>query len=264
MAMKPFSKEQLNFFRFSTLVLDEFPRVLREIFIRMWDSKIAIKPGFISWDDSTTVRNMLFTSEGAKTDIPTRKSIEEWDCTALFKATVFAKTFSMSGIKNSTLNDLYLKKAKPAPGSFHSSVQSPTGNEDETYALVIDQLRLLRNTFCHSADAEIVKADFDHYVKLVQNALTAVKLDTSFVDDIGQMSEDDFPTEKVQKLHDCRLKELQSISMFHESMERQLSVIEKHAEKVEQKLSDMSEMIKNKCILEDKRVQGKVKIMFGC
>ena len=63
------------------------------------------------------------------------------------------------------------------------------------------------------------------------------------------------------------MKELQSISMFHESMEHQLSVIEKHAEKiekVEQKLSDMDEMIKNKCILEDKGVQGKVKIMFGC
>ena len=263
MAMKPFSKEQLNFFRFSTLVLDEFPKVLREIFIRMWDSKIAIKHGFISWDDSTTVRNMLFTSEGAKTDIPTGKSIEEWDCTALFKATIFAKTFSTPGMKNSTLNDLYLKTGKPAPGSFHSSVQSPTGNEDETYALVIDQLRLLRNTFCHSADAEVVKADFDHYVKLVQNALTAVKLDTSFVDDIGQMSEDDFPTEKVQKLHDSRLKELQSVSKFHESMEHELSIIKKQTENIDsmkQELSDMHKMIKN--TLEDDGVRGKVKIMF--
>ena len=265
--MKPFSKEQLNFFRFSTLVLDEFPKVLREIFIRMWDSKIAIKHGFIFWDDSTTVRNMLFTFEGAKTDIPTGKSIQEWDCTALFKATIFAKTFSTPGVKNSTLNDLYLKTTKPAPGSFHLSVQSPTGNEDETYALVIDQLRLLRNTLCHSADAEIAKPAFDHYVRLVQNALTAVKLDTSFVDDIGQMSEDDFPTEKVQNLQDCRLKELQSISKLYESMEHELSIIKKHAEKiekVEQKLSDMSEMIKNKCTLEDKGVQGKVKIMFDC
>ena len=260
MAMKPFSKKQLNFFRFSTLVLDEFPKVLRKIFIRMWDSKIAIKPGFISWDDSTTVRNMLFASEGGKTDIPTGKSIEEWDCTALFKATIFAKTFSTPGTKNSTLNDLYLKKAKPAPGSFHSSVQSPTGNQDETYTLVIDRLRLLRNTFCHSADAEIIKADFDHYVKLVQNALTAVKLDTSFVDDVGQMSEDDFPTEKVQKLNDCRMKELQSIIKFHENMEHELSIIKERTENIDsmkQELSDVREMMM-KNTLEDNGVRGKL------
>ena len=225
----------------------------------MWESKIAIKPGFISWDDSATVRNMLFTSEGSKTDIPTGKSIQEWDCTALFQATIFAKTFSTSGKR---MNDLYLKKTKPALGSFHSSVQSPTGNQDETYALVIDQLRLLRNTLCHPANGEIVKADFDHYVKLVQNALTAVKLDTSFVDDIGQMSEDDFPTEKVQKLHDCRLKELQSISMFHESMEHKLSIIEKQTENIDsmkQELSNMREMMKNN--FEEKGVPGKV-IMY--
>ncbi len=131
-----------------------FPKVLRQIFIIMWDSKIAIRPGFIPWDDSTKVRNMLLTSEGGKTDIPTAKSIEEWDCTALFKATIYAKTFGVPSSKGSNLNDLYLKKFKPAPGSFHSSVQSSTGNQDETYALAIDQLRLLRNTLCHAPKQE--------------------------------------------------------------------------------------------------------------
>ncbi len=242
MAVKPFSKEQLNFHKFSTLVLDEFPKVLRKVFINMWDSKVAITPGFIAWDDSPTVRNMLLTSEGGKTAIPTSKSIEEWDCTALFGATIFAKTFG-----DSTLNDLYLTKVKPASGSFHSSVQSPTGNQDETYALAIDQLRLLRNTFCHSSNAEIIKTDFDNYVKLVTNALTAINVNTAFVDDIGQMSEDDFPTEKVQKLQDCRAKELQSMSMFHES--------------IEHKLSDICEMLKNST-LEDKGIPGKVKMIL--
>ena len=247
MAVKPFSKEQLNFYKFSALVLDEFPKVLRKVFINMWDSKVAIKPGFIAWDDSPTVRNMLLASEGSKTAITTSKSIEEWDCTALFKATIYAKTFGVPSRKGSTLNDLYLTKVKPAPGSFHSSVQSPTGNQDETYALAIDQLRLLRNTFCHSSDAEIIKTDFDNYVKLVTNALTAINLDTAFVDDIGQMSEDDFPTEKVQQLQDCRMKELQSMSMFHES--------------IEHKLSDICEMLKNST-LEDKGIPGKVKMIL--
>ena len=264
MAVKPFSKEQLNFHKFSTLVLDEFPKVLRNVFISMWDSKVAIKPGFIAWDDSPTVRNMLLTSEGGKTAIPTSKSIEEWDCTALFKATIFAKTFGVPSRKGSTLNDLYLTKVKPAPGSFHSSVQSPTGNQDETYALAIDQLRLLRNTFCHSSDVEMIKTVFDNYVKLVTDALTAVNVDTTFVDDIGQMSEDDFPTEKVQKLQDCRMKELQSIIRFHESIEHNLSSIKEQTEKIEdvdQKLSHMCEIMK-KSSLEDKGVPGKVKMML--
>ena len=264
--MKPFSKEQLNFFKFSTLVLHEFPKVLRQIFITMWDSKIAIRPGFIPWDDSTKVRNMLLTSEGGKTDIPTTKSIQEWDCTALFKATIYAKTFGVPSSKGSNLNDLYLKKIKPAPGLFHSSVQSSTGNQDETYALAIDQLRLLRNTLCHSPKPEIIKTDFDNYVQLVINALRAVNIDTTFVDIIGQMSEADFPTEKVEKLHEYRLKELQVNSMFHENIELALSSIEERTEKienVEQKLSSVDErtdeihtVIKNMSLGEKGNVPG--------
>ena len=226
MAAKPFTKEQLNFFKFSTLVLNEFPKVLRQIFITMWNSKVAMKPGFITWDNSTTVRNMLLTSEGGKSKIPTAKSIEEWDCTSLFQATIYAKTFSASSTKRSTLNDLYLTKAKPTPGSFHLTVQSSTGSHDETYALVIDQLRLLRNTLCHSPKPEICKTDFDSYTQLVTNALTAVNIDTAFVDDISGMSEDDFPTEKVEELKASRTKELQAISMFHENIETKLSNIE--------------------------------------
>ena len=199
----------------------------------MWENKGSIKPGFIPWDDSATVRNMLLTSEGGKTDIPTGKSIQEWDCTALFKATIYAKTFGVPSSKGSTLNDLYLKKVKPAPGSFHSSVQSPTGNQDETYALAIDQLRLLRNSLCHSPKPEIIKTDFDVYVQLVSNALTAVNVDTSFVDVIGHMSEEDFPTEKVQELEKCHIKELQAISTFHESIEQKLSSIEERTNQIQ-------------------------------
>ena len=272
MAAKPFSKEQLNFFKFSTLVLDEFPKVLRQIFITMWDSKVSAKPGFIPWDDSTAVRNMLLTSEGGKTDIPTRKSIEEWDCTALFKATIYAKTFGVPSRKGSTLNDLYLKKVKLASGSFHSSVQSSTGNQDETYALAIDQLRLLRNSLCHSPKPEIVKTDFDVYVQLVTNALTAVNVDTSFVDVIGQMSEDDFPTEKVRELEKCCMKELKAISVFHENIEKKLSHIEEHTEKIqnmEQKLSSIEErtveiqtMVKKMNLGEKRNVAGNLSDNF--
>ena len=218
MASKPFTKEELNFLKFSALVFNEFPKVIRQIFITLWNSKVAIKKGSRSWDDSAAVRSMLLASEGGKLRIPTTKSIEEWDCTSLFQATIYAKTFASPSTKGLTLNDFFLSKTKPSPGSFHSTVQSSTGNQDETYALVIDQLRLLRNTLCHSRKLEMSKTDFDNYVQLVTNALTAVNIDTAFVENIGGMSEDDFPTEKVHKLQDCLINELQANSMFHEDM----------------------------------------------
>ena len=221
MATKPFTNEQLNFFKFSTLVFDELPKVLRQIFITMWDSRIAIKPGFIRWDDSPKVHNLFSRCGGVKTPV---KSIEEWDCTALFKATIYAKIFG-NPTAGSTLDDLFLKKTKPAPGSFRLSVESPTGNQDETYAFAIDQLRLFRNTLCHSKKSEIVKTDFDNYVQLVTSALAALNVDTSFVETIGQMSEKDFPIDKVQELQECRLTELQAISLFHENIEQNLSEI---------------------------------------
>jgi hypothetical protein len=209
---------------------------------------------------------MLLKSEGGKTDIPATKSIEEWDCTALFKATIYAKTFGVPGSKGSTLNDLYLKKVKPPPGSFHSSVQSSTGNQDETYALAIDQLRLLRNTLCHSPKPAIVKTDFDNYVHLVTNAVTAVNVDTAFVDTIGQMSEDDFPTEKVQELHECLLNELRANSVFHENMVQKLSSIDERTENVEEKLSFIDErtdkmhtIMKNRSFGEKRNLPGNVK-----
>ena len=255
MAAKPFTSEQLNFFKFSTLVLDEFPKVLRQIFINMWNSKVAIRPGIITWDDGPKVRNMLLTCEGGKTAIPTSKSIEEWDCTALFKATIYAKTFGDPAIKGSTLNDLFLKKTKLAPGSFHSSVQSSTGDQDETYALAINQLRLLRNTLCHSPKPEIVKTDFDNYVQLVISSLTAVGVDTNFVDVIGQMSEDDFPTEKIQELQN----DLEAVSVLHENMEQKLSSIDERTD-------EMHKMMKNINLQDKGNIKGAVlyKCIYAC
>ena len=216
MAVKPFSKEKLNFFKFSSIVLDEFPKAVRQIFITLWDSKIAVLPGYQVWDDSTAVRNMFLKSEGGKTGIPTNQSIDEWDCTALFQATMFAKTFRSSSGKGptKTLNDLYVRGKKPAPGPFHPSVNSPTGNQDETYALAIDQIRLLRNTLCHSAKSEISKADFDQFVQLAKDALTAAKVSTTSIDAIGGLTEDDFPTAKVNILNESLLKELQANNQF--------------------------------------------------
>ena len=216
-----------------------FPRSYVKYLSTCGTTKIAGRPGFISWDDSPKVRSMLFTSEGGKTDIPTNKSIDEWDCTALFKATIYAKTFGIS--KGSTLNDLYLKKIKPAPGCFHASVQSSSGNQDETRALAIDQLRLLRNRLCHSPKSEMVRSDFDNYVQLAGDALLAVNIDTTFVYRIRQMNEDDFPTKKVQELYECRMNELRAISLHHDSMESVIKEQTRKIENMEQKLSSIED-----------------------
>ena len=50
--MQPFSDEQLNFFKFSSLVLNEFPKALRQTFKTMWDNTYGHLPGFHLWDDS--------------------------------------------------------------------------------------------------------------------------------------------------------------------------------------------------------------------
>ena len=98
-AARPFTKEELNFLKFASIVHDEFPKMLRHAFETIWNNKIApTLPGYQVWDDSPAVRNLLQIREGEKTDIPTNKSFKEWDCTALFKATIYfmAKTFGVT------------------------------------------------------------------------------------------------------------------------------------------------------------------------
>ena len=140
-----YTDEQLNFFKLSKLAVDEFSKALRQTFKHMWDLKFG--PGAI-WDDSIHVRKSFLIKEGGKTKVPTDKSYEDWDCTALFQATIYAKTFALPDTKGNlkTLGELYLKpRGFKAIGSFHPSVLSLRGNQAETFALAIDQLRLLRN-----------------------------------------------------------------------------------------------------------------------
>ena len=207
MAVKPsFKKEELNFFKFASIVLDEFPNMLRETFKTMWDKMVAIKPGYQVWDDSSTVRSLLLGSEGGRTVIPTHKSISEWDCTALFNATIYAKSFGVT-----TLHQRYLRGRTTGTSGFHSSVISPTGNKEETLTLAIDQLRLLRNFLCHISKPRISKADFVKYVSLAKDAFAAASVSTHRIDDIGNLEEDDFPTEKVNELKENIVSQLQDI-----------------------------------------------------
>ena len=205
MATVTFSQEQLNFFKFSSVVIDEFPIALRHAFVHMWDNQVAPTPGFYKWDDSPLVRNMFLSKEGGKTKyIPTGKSYHEWDCTALFEATLYAQSFAVPDGSGwcSTLDKVYVKPRRLPSGTFHPVISSPCGNQAETFALALDQLRLLRNTLCHQTSTQkIDKTTFDHYIQLGKDAFAALGQDTTRIDEIGKLEEEeDFPTARLQKL----------------------------------------------------------------
>ena len=208
MALQPFSDEQLNFFKFASLVLNEFPKALRQTFKTMWDITHGHHPSFQLWDDSTTVRNMFAATEGGKTKVPVLHSYNEWDCTNLFQATIFARTFASVASTGSytTLSDLYVKPRPVSYGSFHVCVVSPGGNRAETFALAIDQLRLLRNSLCHSTSSEMDKATFDQRVNYAKIAFQALGVPTAPIDALGSLTESDFPTNEVRQL-EKRIKE---------------------------------------------------------
>ena len=216
--MATFSLEQLNFFKFSSVVLDEFPITLRSVFVHMWDNQVAPTPGFQNWDDSPLVRNMFLSKEGGKTKyVPTSKSYLEWDCTALFEATLYAQSFAMpdgSGVF-STLDKLYVKPRRLPSGTFHPVILSPSGNQAETFALALNQLRLLRNTLCHQTSTQkIDKTTLAHYVQLARDAFAALGQDTTRIDEIGKLDEDDFPTSRLQKLEEDLKREKDAAIKF--------------------------------------------------
>jgi hypothetical protein len=198
--MQPYSDEELNYFKFASFVLKEFPDALRSIFVDMWDTRVA--PSSTVWDDSPLARNTLHNNEAPNTKIPTNKSFKEWDCTALFQATLYARTFALpdSTGKKKTLGEMHLKGREQVPAPFHSAVRSSSGDANETIALAIDQLRLLRNTLCHTSSPQINKVMFDDYVKHAKEAFTALNFSTTSLESIGNMKGSDFPTKEVEKL----------------------------------------------------------------
>ena len=219
MALQPYQDEDLNYFKFSSLVLNEFPKALRQTFKTLWDNTYGHRPGFQLWDDSTTVRNLFSATEGGRTKVPVNRSYEEWDCTALFQATIYSRAFTLG---HGTLNDLYVKPRGLSLGHFHRSVVSITGNNEETQALAIDQLRLLRNSLCHSTSSKITKVTFDQYVKHAKDAFQALGVSTAPIDAVGSLSESDFPINEVRRLEQAIKEEYKSYIRFLESVKEKM------------------------------------------
>ena len=202
MVLVEFQNEQLNFFKFGYIVLNEFPKAVREAFRSIWDKRYGNLPGNQLWDDSIAVRKLFLNMEGGKTDVPTNLSYDEWDCTALFKATIYARSFALKRKSRHyrTLSNLYVNPRKLTPGNFHACVWSPTGNNDETFALAIDQLRLLRNAFCHSSRSALDRTTFERYLQLAREAFNALGVTTVVIDKVESLRESDFPTELTESL----------------------------------------------------------------
>ena len=195
--MIEFKKEQLNYFKFTSVVNDELLKALRKTFKAMWDEKYG--PSEI-WNDSESVRKSFQKKEGgaASTKVPTQISYEKWDCSALFQATIYARSFANS--TGQTLNDLYLKTLSLPSETFHSSVVSPRGDPEETRALAIDQLRRLRNSQAHPTNDKMDKVIFDLNVHRAKQAFQALGIKTKVIEELGNLPESELPTSQNTKL----------------------------------------------------------------
>ena len=193
-----YREDQLNFFRFTSIVTDKISIALRQTFKRMWDRKFG--PILSLWDDFDAVRNCFAVIEDGTTKVPTHLSYEEWDCTALFQATIFAQSFTLADSTghHKTLSDLYVKPLGLPREAFHASVVSSGGDYYETVALAIDQLRRIRNLLSHPPKGEMSKGTFNQYLQLVKDAFKALGLKTDEIDSIG--NEVGFPTSEVADL----------------------------------------------------------------
>ncbi|XP_044163085.1 uncharacterized protein LOC122947665 [Acropora millepora] len=206
--MIEYTKEQLNYLKFTSFVNSELLKALRKAFKAMWDEKYG--PSEI-WNDSERVRKSFLSKEGgaASTKVPYQISYEEWDCTVMCQATIYAKSFANS--TGQTLHDLYLRPLGLPSGRFHSFVVSPRGDPEETRALAIDQLRRLRNSQAHPTNDKMDKGTFDLNVHRAKQAFQALGIRTNVIEELGNLPESELPTSQNTKLR--RQRDLMAVGV---------------------------------------------------
>lgn len=202
MTLQPFTKEQVNYFKFAHIVTNEFPKALRQSFKYLWDTTYGHRPGYRSWDDSKEVREMFLREEGGTTDVPTNLSYTEWDCSKLFQATIYSQSFSEedSEGRKTSLSEKYVKPHRLAEGEPFTSIGKSSTSVTETFTIAINQLRILRNNLFHLTKAEIDAKTFESYIQLSEKAFGFLNVATASIKVISSYSEDDFPTEKARKI----------------------------------------------------------------
>ena len=100
---------------------------------------------------------------------------------------------------------------------------SPSGINAETFALAIDQLRLLRNALLHSTSSEMDIITYDQRVQHAKDAFEALGVTTAVIDAVGRLTGSDFPTNEVHKLEQRQRKETQAYIKFLEVMSADIS-----------------------------------------
>ena len=202
MTLQPFTKEQVNYFKFAHIVTNEFPKALRQSFKYLWDTTYGHRPGYRSWDDSKEVREMFLREEGGTTDVPTNLSYTEWDCSKLFQATIYSQSFSEedSEGRKTSLSEKYVKPRRLAEGELLTSIGISSTSVTERFTIAINQLRILRNILFQLTKAEIDTKTFGSYIQLSEKAFNFLNVATASINAISSYSEDDFPTEKARKI----------------------------------------------------------------
>lgn len=244
-----FSLEQLNFFKFATVVFDEFPVALRLVFVFLWDNLVPTAPGTPIWDDSETVMNMFLAKEGDAIKLAPTLNESYKECpmpsptiSALFNAIRFAQTFDMpdgtGGV--STLDNLYVRLP---------SVRRPSvirlRSQTETSALALDELRLLLCALLNpqNIDEGFDEVTFDNYIQRTKDAFTALGQDTTRIDEIRKLSEEAFPPARIQKLKD-KLKREKSAAIKFKQVDDHPNKIEFELTILKRKLEDVESGVK--------------------
>ena len=203
-----FTKEQVNYFKFAHIVVNEFPKALRHTFKSLWDTTYGRRPGYRFWDDSEEVRKMFLLEEGGTLKVHSGLSYTEWDFSDLFRATIFCQSLSKedsTGRKTaqSDSTDRLLVGENP----FSSILKSST-NAVESFTIAINQLRLLRKKLLSLPKAEIDTKTFGSYIKLSKAAFDILNVATTSIRAISSYSDDDFPTERARKIKEDMRAEL--------------------------------------------------------
>ena len=210
MTLPPFTKEQVNYLKFAHIVVNEFPKALRQIFKYLWDTTYGHRPDYRFWDDSEEVRKMFLHKEGGTTKVHTDLSYTEWNCSDLFRATIFSQSFSeedSTGMKT-TLSVKYSTHRLLVEDEPLTSILKSSTSVVETFTIAINQLRLLRKKLLRLPKAEIDTKTFESYIKLSEKAFSILNVPTASIRAINSYSDDDFPTERARKIKEYMRLEL--------------------------------------------------------
>ena len=256
MTLQPFTKEQVNYFKFAHIVKNEFPKALRQSFKYLWDTTYGHRPGYRSWDDSKEVREMFLREEGGTTDVPTNLSYTEWDCSKLFQATIYSQSFSEedSEGRKTSLSEKYVKPHRLAKGEPLTSIEKSSTSVTETFTIAINQLRILRNNLFHLTKAEIDAKTFESYIQLSEKAFGFLNVATASIKAISSYSEDDFPKEKARKIGEDIMRHMKAELRYineilekslHVTMERSVELLESIIETFGKREKVLQELIKS-------------------